>query len=416
MKQRTHYALLLAFIAIILISSSLYAQQVDLGSIQKQRPIRYVAIGGSLSAGVRDGGLTRESQISSFPNLLAKQMGLLNFKQPLFDSTFRNGIGYQKVENHNGILKFTHISENTLSEKNLSRIEGVVDNLAIPFLKISNIRVDESMRGSFLPAFERNSYDHIYRYVDQQREGKASYYWLVNNKIDTADFFTLEIGMHDFVSYYKNGGYGQSISMMTNDREGYYPEDDLIQLLFSKGAKGVIANVPDVLRFPYFQHYKLSDIKKISGDQLFAEFNGKLQVRRLNKNDLLIPTENTSTLFTNVSSIGRSPDVPLMDEDVIGAEEKVDVGVYNSWITTIAILNRMPVVDLNGLYSKILDEDFVTDDGVKIDPSYPNGNFFSADGIHPTKIGQAVIANEFIKTINSYYGVQIPLINIKEIK
>ena len=42
--------------------------------------------------------------------------------------------------------------------------------------------------------------------------------------------------------------------------------------------------------------------------------------------------------------------------------------------------------------------------------------FFSLDGMYPSAIGQAMIANEVIKTINKAYNMDIPLISIREIK
>lgn len=57
---------------------------------------------------------------------------------------------------------------------------------------------------------------------------------------------------------------------------------------------------------------------------------------------------------------------------------------------------------------------YITHDGVKIDPSYPNGNFFSSDAVYPTPLGNAVIANEAILVLNKFYGLSIPLIPTKE--
>ncbi|NBA86063.1 hypothetical protein GVN16_09840 [Emticicia sp. CRIBPO] len=393
------------------------SQNDNLNGLKKNdEPLRYVAIGSSLSAGVRDAGLYRESQISAFPNLIAKQMGLTDFRQPLFDLSEKNGIGFKKVQKKNGVLIFSKVTEMTAPEKKLPKVVGRIDNLSIPFLKVSNISVSENMKGAFLPTFERSSYDHMHRFVkDDQNEG-VSYLSLIQQEIDQVDFFTFEIGMHDFVSYYKNGGYGQSISMMHHDREGYFPENEIIQHLISKGGKGVLCNVPDVLKFPFFQQYRYDDIKGINGERVFAQFHWRGYVRNLNPNDIIIPDDYTNVLFTNVGYIGHSKEQPLLDEYVIGDEEKIDIKIYNRWINAIADINKIPIVDLNSLYARIIEGDYVTDDGLLIDPSYPEGNFFSSDGIHPTQIGQAVIANEFIKTTNSYYGTKIPLISIKDLK
>lgn len=53
--------------------------------------------------------------------------------------------------------------------------------------------------------------------------------------------------------------------------------------------------------------------------------------------------------------------------------------------------------------------------GLFIDPSFPDGNFFSDDGINPTATGNAVIANETINVINKDYKIRIPLINVSEL-
>jgi hypothetical protein len=56
----------------------------------------------------------------------------------------------------------------------------------------------------------------------------------------------------------------------------------------------------------------------------------------------------------------------------------------------------------------------VTDDGIKVNGKWPEGNFYSVDGLFPTAFGQAVIANEVIKFINSQYKTDIPLVNTRD--
>jgi lysophospholipase L1-like esterase len=50
---------------------------------------------------------------------------------------------------------------------------------------------------------------------------------------------------------------------------------------------------------------------------------------------------------------------------------------------------------------------------IGIDPTYPGGNFYSSDGINPSALGHAVIANEIIGRINEFYKLEIELISIK---
>ena len=79
----------------------------------------------------------------------------------------------------------------------------------------------------------------------------------------------------------------------------------------------------------------------------------------------------------------------------------------------IAKSKGLAIVDLEKIYSQIHTNTYMSADGFKIDGS-PKGNFFSSDGIYPTAIGQAVIANEVIKSINATYKSSIPLINLKD--
>ena len=86
--------------------------------------------------------------------------------------------------------------------------------------------------------------------------------------------------------------------------------------------------------------------------------------------------------------------------------------LYNDLLVRWSKEYNYAIVDFYSVYKKIIAGNYISEDGFRIDPSYPNGNFFSADGIYPTAIGQAVLANEVIKVLNSTYRARIPLINI----
>ena len=57
---------------------ALTGKKVDLAPITSnlEGGFRMISVGGSLSAGFRDGGLYREGQLTSFPNLIARQMNV----------------------------------------------------------------------------------------------------------------------------------------------------------------------------------------------------------------------------------------------------------------------------------------------------------------------------------------------------
>ena len=66
--------------------------------------------------------------------------------------------------------------------------------------------------------------------------------------------------------------------------------------------------------------------------------------------------------------------------------------------------------DGNNIYENIFNGTYTTHDGIKI----TSKEFFSSDGIHPSVIGQVVIANESITAINKYYGLEIPLLSTRD--
>lgn len=417
MKQRTYYALPLAIIAIALISNLLYAQQVDLGSIQKHHPIRYISIGGSLSAGVMNGGIDMESQLSSFPNLLARQMGVDSFSLPLFEGSFKNGTGQMTATAEGGMLIRKVSSESAFGEdEQLPKINRRIDNLAVPYLKVRELTTRENEPGAFLPNFNKESYRHLNRYIDAGKEGNSSYISVLKDRLADVDFFTWELGADDFTEYFFKGGCGAPVSFVTSEREGNFPENEILKELVARGAKGVIANVPEVLAFPIYHFYNSKNLTDNSGESVYIRRYAGNDVRTLEPRDLLLPTENVSNLFAHSGNIGRSKENPLPDEHVVGHEELVTVGWYNQLISGFAKENNLALVDLHSLYERILRGEYISHDGVRIDPAYPGGNFFSADGIHPGRVGQAVIANEFIRTINAGYGSQVPLIAIKSIR
>ena len=390
------------------------AQTPDLGTLTKNKgaSIKYVAIGSSLSAGVRDGGVYAAAQQTSFPALLAQQMGITNFKQPLLDG---NGTGKKTVLlDRNGILKFTEVKDFDDSKKeiNLPKVVGEVDNLAVPYQKVLGLGLSETQSLGLPNNYSRKSFKYLDRFTESWEEKSTSYQSLIDKKIKQLDFFTYEIGMQDFVELYENGAYLQEVGFLTFDREGYFPEDNLLKLLLSRGAKGVITNLPEIIQLPYFSKYTFGKIKAKVGDKIYIQRYTKNDVRSAVDGDVFLPnTLGVNGILDGSLTQGSEQENPILDQEVIGVEEHWNVQIYNSWLARLAKNNNLPIVDLFGLYKRVLAGEYITDDGVKADPSYPNGNFFSTDGISPTSFGQAIITNEFIKVINATYGAKIPLLS-----
>jgi len=118
--------------------------------------------------------------------------------------------------------------------------------------------------------------------------------------------------------------------------------------------------------------------------------------------------------FNQMPNVGT----PLSDAQVILPAERTQfearIAEFNQVITQAAQTRSIPVADIKGLFDR-----FAATSGVAIGPfllthQYVRGGLFSLDGVHPTDIGYALFANEFIKAINSAYGTRIPLASVSQ--
>ena len=170
------------------------------------------------------------------------------------------------------------------------------------------------------------------------------------------------------------------------------------------------------LRFPYFQFFTYDKlIKKLGVDEILIGSGNDTYTEKADKDCIFLPTKRILDAIKNKTPIGIIPDVEVIDAIESGPMRfQKGLIAYNSIIEYSAKGKNIPLVDLPSVYERILNGQYVSEDGFKIDPSFPKGNFFSQDGIYPSAIGQAVIANEVIKVMNKAYQTKIPLINITE--
>ncbi|RYU94610.1 SGNH/GDSL hydrolase family protein [Emticicia agri] len=374
-------------------------------SDKPKEAFNYTAIGGGLTAGWRDGGLYRQGQQTAYPNLIAHQMGLVNFKTPLFSAEKGNGTGY-KVYNKAKVT-WDYVGNNTAIEQKfplkLEKYVGDANNLGMPKMIISESNYFSSIaKGKDIYYNNKKYMVFLERFAKTSKEEDISYKKLFFKSDKKPDFFSVEIGIEDLVTAYLNG--------QPNSIHDATLQDILVDYngLFNSGAKGVLCTVPDMLETPYFNIFKLIEeqlktvwyIDKWGSVQRQATRVKLLPVERL-KNMLLITEYGTfaSSLYIN--------DV-VMDDNIYRRD------LLNRRLRQMAEEKNFALVDLEALYAKILKGNYVTDDGFVVSGKFPEGNFFSQDGIYPSAIGQAIIANEFIKAINKTYKTKIPLINLTE--
>lgn len=249
----------------------------------KYKPLRYIAIGGSLAAGVRDGGYFNEGIMTSYPNLIARQMKLAKFEQPLFDKQNYNGYGRMASTGSNPtggpVPKFNAVTNNNgigfIDEKTISsnKYIGKIDNYAVPDASIDILSPYNPTKDiDFLSELKINK-ELVKRIVPDEKDIFAEI--ILNQKFD---FFTYEMGWADIWDYVKSkvGPLGRS-STLPNinaifekiDKGNYqYANIDnqtkFIKALEEKKVKyGCFLNMPNILDFPYFRFVNPSLIDNV---------------------------------------------------------------------------------------------------------------------------------------------------------
>ncbi|MCJ8209104.1 SGNH/GDSL hydrolase family protein [Mucilaginibacter sp. RS28] len=397
---------------------------------------RYIAVGNSLTAGYADGGLYLEGQQNSYPSIIAKQMitagGAQTFNQPLFSQSQANGSGYLKLTgfDSNGSPVTASVTTNLAitgvtnipnfgNVTTYTKYTGDIDNYGVPGIKLLHIKVPQygNLNGFFerlLPGAEGT---HTTTYLD-----------FISAKPFT--FFSNWLGNNDALGYATSGGAGDVLTDKAVFNALY---TELINTLTKTGAKGVCATIPDVTAIPYFNTVTpaliLAGVQKANASVQAIYVNAKSNTdvtsttyaaRPATASDLITLTFPTSKIGQPVASAGNlpyglTPLTPIENQYVLDANEvsivKDYVTAYNNTIKTVAASKNIAVADMYTFLNDVKAHGLLVD-GVSLNSAYISGGLFSLDGVHLTPRGYAVVANQFIKAINTQYNANIPQVSV----
>jgi hypothetical protein len=331
-------------------------------------------------------------------------MKLKKFEQPLFDATDYNGFGRKVRTTFNptgGPVPKFNSSNNNLG------IESIDTEVFPKKIKIDKYQIDNwgftfgSMHGMNFPPYNGKIGISGKRFGFFDKEEKG----LNTTKLDVFYKLKMDIFTMEFLDDVINGG---DIPIFNNQRPGGTepPIFTLLKQYAKEKRKGCIANFPSALNFPYF--------KSVSFAQLKAGLQGSNIIPRLDEVDenlaVIIPNSRIDSLASTKVHIALKKARTDVEIILFASNVISELKIYNEYINSFAKETGYPVVDLQSLYEKITKDRYTTEDGIRVN----NDNFFSSDGLHPSPFGNAIIANEFIKAINSYYKTEIPLIKTAE--
>jgi lysophospholipase L1-like esterase len=181
----------------------------------------------------------------------------------------------------------------------------------------------------------------------------------------------------------------------------------VISRLASTGAALVVANVPDVTRVPYLT--PAQRVAELVGQPL-ALIGPALGI---GDGDAITPQG-----LALVPAVLANPALgPLPANVVLTAAEtqtvRAAIDVYNEIIAARAAQFDATLVDVHALVNDLTDRGYVVN-GLRLTTTL-QGGVFSLDGAHPSLTGHAIIANEFIKTMNRRTGAAIPPVPVSRV-
>ncbi len=211
----------------------------------------YVALGNSITAGFSDGALFMAGQENAYPNLLAQQFALAGGGE--FKTPFTN-------DNVGGLLLGGNVIQgprlifNGLGPISLPGgvptteiavpLAGPFNNLGVPGAKSFHLLAPNY--GDVTGVLNGTANPYFVRFRSSPTTSV-----LADAMAQQPTFFSLWIGNNDVLGYATSGGDGTN--PITDEATFTFAYNTLVTTLTSAGAKGVVANIPDVSSLAHFR-------------------------------------------------------------------------------------------------------------------------------------------------------------------
>lgn len=406
---------------------------------------KYVSIGNSLTAGYQNGGLRDVFQTNSYPQMIAGQLGLTLTYNPFPDSGTAGSLFYGNPAFSPTTGSPNLIGSVTSTTPTNSFQATPYENLGVPgaflydFLYATN--QNNSWQAVFSSGASKNQlFDAIVRGTSQLNSLRAL----------QATFVTFHLGNNDILGYATNGAgtngaFGGSVPPYTpvnrNDPafaalsgietllggrritfDSLYAKS--VDSLLTLNVDLVLANIPNVTDIPYFT--------AVNKDSVTVNLSPLTKAK--------IYTTETSVQFVTLSAsryLGRTdfgagapapyglhPSNPLGAQFTLTTTEVANISNiisgYNQVIASVAAAHDIPVADLNGFFASVAavsgptGSGYAIGSGLRVKTDFISGGLFSLDGVHPSTLGYAILANEIIKTVNSHYGSTVPYVDLNQ--
>lgn len=401
---------------------------------------RFVAVGNSITSGYADGALYYEGQKNSFANLIAEQFKLIgggNFSQPYVNAS-SVGVGSDgnapfKLDYATDCLGATSLmpvpvasaGDLSILSTSIYSSQGPFNNIGVPGAKV----ITAVAAGYGNPAAGTGNYNPFFY---RMAANPATSSMLSDAVAMNPTFFSLFLGNNDVLAYALAGGASDAITPSAGPVGVGFDASlqSIVNALTANGANGVIGNIPDVTALPYFTTipYNGLTLRQSQADSLnvatgnffaFHEGNNSFIIedtavpfvgaRHINAGELIL----LDVPLDQIKCHGMGTLTPIPNKYVLTASEissiQNAITAFNNTIATIANDKGLALVDVNGFLKSA--QKGIVYNGVALNMNFVTGGAFSLDGLHLNPIGQALLANEFIKAINKKYSSTIPQVD-----
>ncbi|MFN3907479.1 MAG: G-D-S-L family lipolytic protein [Flavobacterium sp.] len=298
---------------------------------------KYVALGNSLTAGFSDGALFRRGQEMAYPKLMADQFALAGggtFTVPYMNDNIGGLLlgttpiqGTRLIFNGSAPVPLSSVNPAAVTTTNiLNTLSGPFNNLGVPGAKSYHLLAPGYGNAAGVLSGQANPY-----YVRFRSSASASI--IQDAMAQNPTFFSLWIGNNDVLGFATSGGVG--VNQLGNLNPATYGGNDisdptafanvygtLVNTLTGNGAKGIVANIPDITTIPHFTTVPHNPIPMTAANatalntqlinplrSILSALNAGDRIQPLvagNNNKLLIVDESLTDLGAQITAIAST--------------------------------------------------------------------------------------------------------------
>jgi hypothetical protein len=394
---------------------------------------KYVALGDSLTAAVEGNCLVERHQQRSFPRLVADQLGISDFQQPLVSELALTSAGTGVCLG--AVVAGGAITVGAASNQGLPRnttLARPYDNLGIPGANAADL-VDLRVANPTGNTANRSAAFVLRNFPTGPFEGRSV---LDEANLLSPDLVTVWAGNNDVLGAALSGAAVDGVTLTpVAVFESKYTQ--LMTGLRMTGRTVVALNVPDVSALAFTRTIPPVVVNPVTRQPVLVggqpvSLLGPRTTATCSTAPCPLPAGTLVTLGASSllalgvgipASLGGSglalPDgsfsppatlnqgVLLYPDEVAAIQTRGNE--LNARIASIAGANGATVLDTHALFDQIVGHGYEVGGGIVVTTAFLTGGLFSADGFHPSNIGYAIVAKEIVQHLNDTKGTDFEL-------